>query len=1705
MASAAASASGAGPGGNGDSKPVYKMEGWSKFRQTPQIKSCDMVLEMETESRDVIVMALDKYMSSHDYESAASLIKSNMDKKFGGPWHVIIGEGFGFDVVHQARQLIHVHYQNVTFRCEACALVVKLLRHCRCGLNLGCRLGRTLACISTSCAKTVKSMLGCKRSRASFSADVSRSEMDASLWPLSIESVEALVEPQARPKDAEIAAVALQRSFAGRRASAVRALVPAVAGKSGSAETGRRRRRRQGVGLRPSKTLAAGLATARVSGGSSGNGSRAGDVTPQKKDGTITAKELKSAISRSARRPLISSGLLDTPIVGLAVNSVSEALDSRRGSVLDSGSILKTDFVSVVKYSMHDLLPVRINGTFHLRQSRATKIFGVAQPTIPGIRGILNLLGAGRHAMNGRPNEPLPKRQQVLWINLREEPTLYINGRSTVLRERHAPFHNIDQFQGIDASRIEELERRLKEDVVEEAARFGGNVILHEESKRRELETSWESVSLGDIKSPEEVFFTFRMDGYRVQYRRIPTTPEKAPSSYFFDALLNCLMDTSPETTIVFNCQTGGSRSTIAMITSGLIQMWRGIIDIPRRLSSHNSSGSTISEGPPQSPPKEGVVRVLSGIALSSLEKGLRMAEPDDANKSDSDGGLSQVMDDTTKQLEAGWYQPVLDLIRLVDGGREAKKHVDFFCHDAAHLVHMRQIIFIQRNRASRERLAPSEALKMSRAATSLLRYVMLVTFDAYLSMQVSAMMDTSSRRTSSVEVSPDHFEFVDGAVELQDTPANEIHKARGRGFSSKSSHFPMTFTEWLNSRPEVVRLLDHIERDPTAALASHDLDDNEHLSSGLQQEMRLALSARRGSMLNTDTILKADHFPGGMVDRKHFDLSEVHFRGAPNFRNVEGTRVYGVCTPTLDAASEIAVYIQRASGAKKVVWTNLREEPVVYINKQPFVLRSIRQPFRNVDAFISIDANRLEAAERRLKEDILDEARRFNGRTLVHSEAEDRSLTIFWEHIQEDDVLTPLEMYQTLVESGLSIDYARVPLTPERPPSPEDIDLVLERVRAHKDEPGSHFIFNCQMGRGRSTMAMAIAVMELERNVDPGEDFNEYLLQYGKTSDFRFSRSLIKSDDNLHDKPKKKKTIVRKHGLLSREATGGFGSEEDGDSNSDGGFGYPNDRSKTPPAPSYTTMSVASDSSDDELTVNDDAEYGVILSLMRVLSHGIMAKKWTEGVVDKCGAVENVRRNIAENVERASTSRTSQRSAEFVERGLLNLRRYFVLVIVAAYQISVSLDEVQDSFAQWFFCRPELKTIFNGIKGAEALQFASNTVLSAPPPEEGEAALPPKDAAAPGSPSKGTPRPNTPPPVSQKEKDEHDVFAFVARRNGMVLTKGSVLKSDHFPGCNRLKKAKVTIAGAPNFREISCSETNPQMNPDLGIFGVGIPTVEGLKGVLSHVQQGDEEKQIVWINLREEPILYVNGRPFVLRKLEHPFENLEHTGISRERVEDMEARLKVDVINEILNNGGRFLLHDEDESGLQPLWEEVDISEGSSGVQTPRDLYDMLAFQFRVRQFRVPITDEQAPKVTDYDAVSAIVRAAPSDSVIVFNCQMGRGRTTTGLCIATAVRLWARRQLLNFPVVLSSLLHENAAVTKARVRKGPFESEKERRLLNGSYDAINTLTRVLEHGLDAKKTADAVIDICDLMQNLREAIYALKLASEADNLSAVN
>ena len=73
-----------------------------------------------------------------------------------------------------------------------------------------------------------------------------------------------------------------------------------------------------------------------------------------------------------------------------------------------------------------------------------------------------------------------------------------------------------------------------------------------------------------------------------------------------------------------------------------------------------------------------------------------------------------------------------------------------------------------------------------------------------------------------------------------------------------------------------------------------------------------------------------------------------------------------------------------------------------------------------------------------------------------------------------------------------------------------------------------------------------------------------------------------------------------------------------------------------------------------------------------------------------------------------------------------------------------------------------------------------------------------------------------------------------------------------------------------------------------------------------------------------------------------------------------------------------------------------------------------MAANGYDVDYLRVPVTDEKAPKTSDFAVLAARAWAPPEGAALVYNCQMGRGRTTTGMIIASLIML--RRRLNGFP-----------------------------------------------------------------------------------------
>ncbi len=83
----------------------------------------------------------------------------------------------------------------------------------------------------------------------------------------------------------------------------------------------------------------------------------------------------------------------------------------------------------------------------------------------------------------------------------------------------------------------------------------------------------------------------------------------------------------------------------------------------------------------------------------------------------------------------------------------------------------------------------------------------------------------------------------------------------------------------------------------------------------------------------------------------------------------------------------------------------------------------------------------------------------------------------------------------------------------------------------------------------------------------------------------------------------------------------------------------------------------------------------------------------------------------------------------------------------------------------------------------------------------------------------------------------------------------------------------------APNLRRIS---------KHLNAYAVASPTLNGIQHVLEQIKMHSNINsssghpiKVYWVNLREEPVLYINAKHFVLRDSDHPFHNLQvYTGI---------------------------------------------------------------------------------------------------------------------------------------------------------------------------------------------------------------------------------
>jgi len=97
-----------------------------------------------------------------------------------------------------------------------------------------------------------------------------------------------------------------------------------------------------------------------------------------------------------------------------------------------------------------------------------------------------------------------------------------------------------------------------------------------------------------------------------------------------------------------------------------------------------------------------------------------------------------------------------------------------------------------------------------------------------------------------------------------------------------------------------------------------------------------------------------------------------------------------------------------------------------------------------------------------------------------------------------------------------------------------------------------------------------------------------------------------------------------------------------------------------------------------------------------------------------------------------------------------------------------------------------------------------------------------------------------------------------------MTLT-STLLKSDQW--LSESQHVSLEMRGAINFRNI----------PGTNIYALGQPTAKAIDEVIGRIKRTHPEaSRIAWVTLREEPIVYVNGAPYCLRRERFSLRNMK-------------------------------------------------------------------------------------------------------------------------------------------------------------------------------------------------------------------------------------
>merc|ERR1712121_256862 len=299
----------------------------------------------------------------------------------------------------------------------------------------------------------------------------------------------------------------------------------------------------------------------------------------------------------------------------------------------------------------------------------------------------------------------------------------------------------------------------------------------------------------------------------------------------------------------------------------------------------------------------------------------------------------------------------------------------------------------------------------------------------------------------------------------------------------------------------------------------------------------------------------------------------------------------------------------------------------------------------------------------------------------------------------------------------------------------------------------------------------------------------------------------------------------------------------------------------------------------------------------------------------------------------------------------------------------------------------------------------------------------------------------------------------------------------------DKMQKLPDPLPGAPNFHRI----------PGYKVYTCGQPTLDGIKNVLEKVTGTIYPKDgpIIWLNLRQEPDVYVNGQPICARPPNKIGEYAELGAVTRDLIKADEAEFFKVVEGRVKENGGKlkYVTISKEEKEVE-VKELTTLSEAM--LKAKEDFPGLV-------HWRVLVCNSASPLETDFDIICNTLVGTSINTPVIVTDQVGLSRATTGSVIAC---LFKEFQInASFEGLVETVPGVNLDLL--RMDKYTMDPAKDP-LFRGEFPVVLALLEKLKGGKEAKNECDKVIDKNGTpktggngIKQLRENIAESKLSYE--------